>query len=443
MTAVALVLGAYGYARVHRELEAFESDVHRDHLHLAHEIALGLREVEAGEVPAFVEDANTRDALVQISWQPADLPPNARASSRHELEPSNTIVTRVPVHVSHAEGWLVLEESHGIIDAYVRDTISRTALMVALTIAFCAAIILGAGHLYVDRPMRLLVAKLRRVGAGDLSGPIGLRRRDEMGFLAVEIDAMCDRLAQAQARVEHETAARIRTLEQLRHADRLSTIGKLASGVAHELGTPLNVVAARARMIQRGESKGDEIADDARVIVEQSERIAAIIRQLLDFARQRPARKQREDVGAIASSVARMLEPLADARSIELRIEGEGSLAADVDLGQLQQVVTNLVVNAIQAQPHGGSVVLRYGLRDGEPFLEVADRGPGVPEVDRERIFEPFFTTKDVGEGTGLGLSVAYGIVQEHGGRIELLAPEAGGAAFRVTLPRPQDAEAA
>src|SRR5204863_590761 len=122
--------------------------------------------------------------------------------------------------------------------------------------------------------------KARRVGTGDLSGPLHLRQRDELGELANEINLMCERLAE-------ERGAREQATEQLRHADRLTTVGKLASGLAHELGTPLNVVRGRAKLIVDHEVEGKEVTDSARIVVEQAERMTALIRQLLDFARPR------------------------------------------------------------------------------------------------------------------------------------------------------------
>src|SRR5512142_3555308 len=124
-----------------------------------------------------------------------------------------------------------------------------------------------AGFHFVGRPMRALVAKARRIGAGDLSQPLELAQRDELGELAREMNQMCERLAEAQVRLQEETQRRLDTSEQLRHADRLTTVGKLASGVAHELGTPLNVVSARAKMIASGETTPAETTEYAQIIV--------------------------------------------------------------------------------------------------------------------------------------------------------------------------------
>src|SRR4051812_15420719 len=150
---------------------------------------------------------------------------------------------------------------------------------------------------------------------------------------------MCDALAAANEATSRETAARLAAVEQLRHADRLTTVGKLASGIAHELGTPLNIVAGRGYMIASGEATGDEVADNARIIMEQTERMTRIIRQLLDFARPRPVEKARADVRALAAQTVALLRPMADKQRVSLSLVGPDEPAvAVVDAGQMQQV---------------------------------------------------------------------------------------------------------
>jgi signal transduction histidine kinase len=236
-------------------------------------------------------------------------------------------------------------------------------------------------------------------------------------------------------------------IEQLRHADRLSTVGKLASGIAHELGTPLTVVSGRARLIADGLS-GEETRESALTIADQAQRMTRIIRQLLDFARRRSAAKSPEDLRAVARQTVSLLSPLADKRGARITLdEPDTPLMAEVDVGQLQQALTNLVVNAIQAMPRGGAVRCAVGRAPARPpadhggaegeYLSVAvtDEGEGMSEETMAHIFEPFFTTKPVGEGTGLGLSVTYGIVKDHGGWIELESSPGAGTRFTIRLP--------
>jgi two-component system NtrC family sensor kinase len=300
-----------------------------------------------------------------------------------------------------------------------------------------------------------LVEKVRRIGTGDLSGPVALARRDELGELAVAINQMCDALAAATEATQREAAARVAAVEQLRHADRLTTVGKLASGLAHELGTPLNIVGGRGAMIAAGEATGEEVFENARIIVEQTERMTQIIRQLLDFARRRPVDKARTDLREMAAETATLLRPMADKRGVQIVVaSGGGAGQAVADSGQIQQVIINLLVNAIQATDRGGTVTVT--LHDesadrsperGEPrptvCLDVTDTGQGMDPETAARIFDPFFTTKDVGEGTGLGLSIAYGIVRDHGGWIDVKSQPGRGTTMRMHLPQePERAEA-
>ena len=253
---------------------------------------------------------------------------------------------------------------------------------------------------------------------------------------------MCDQLQAARERVESETQARVVALEQLRHADRLRTVGTLASGIAHELGTPLNVILLRAKMLKR---EGGEVAEGAGVIAGQAERMTRIVRQLLDFARRKEPKRTRCDLVDVAEHTTSLLRTLAERANVTLRLERPASpLLAEVDPAQLEQALTNLVVNAVQASHGGGEVVVAADRREVEApsggtrvlaCLEVRDEGSGIAPEDLERIFEPFFTTKGVGEGTGLGLAVAHGIVDDHGGFIRAASAPGAGTTFAIYIP--------
>ena len=246
-----------------------------------------------------------------------------------------------------------------------------------------------------------------------------------------------------------ETTAHIATLEQLRHRDRLATVGKLASGLAHELGTPLNVVAGRAQLIATTPGLDGETVASARIIDEQSRRMTGIIRQLLDFARRRGPSTERIDLVELARRTLHLLGPLAQKRRIELDLEVTpgGPIAAEVDHAQLQQALTNLVMNGVQAMDEGGRLVVEVGAARVHPpeehggpedeyaFLRVIDGGCGIAPDHVAQIFEPFFTTKPVGEGTGLGLSIAYGIVRDHGGWIGVQSEPGRGSRIAMYVP--------
>jgi signal transduction histidine kinase len=200
-------------------------------------------------------------------------------------------------------------------------------------------------------------------------------------------------------------------------------------------------------MVESGEVRGDEARDNARMVVEQIDRMTRIIRQLLDFARRRGPQKSSTDLRQLLEQTVGMTQALAAKRKVSLRLAvGEEPAGAAVDPAQLQQVLTNLIMNGIQAMPGGGA--LTVGLvrtrahapaeQDGAEAswyrVWVADEGVGIAPENVAHVFEPFFTTKGVGEGTGLGLSVAYGIVQEHGGWMDVQSELGRGSCFSVYL---------
>src|SRR6202044_3094911 len=186
--------------------------------------------------------------------------------------------------------------------------ILRFALLGALLIVLSAAAASLLGVWLVGRPLQLLTEKTRRAGAGDLSNPIHLVRRDELAELGLALNLMCNRLAAAPERLRGETEARIAALEQLRHADRLKTVGRLASGMAHELGTPMNVVLARAELIGL-EAPSETVIASAKIIKAQIQLMAAMIRQLLDFGRRGRAHKEAVDLRQLAERTVQLLDP--------------------------------------------------------------------------------------------------------------------------------------
>ncbi len=438
------VLAVNGYLRVRREVALFESDRIRDHklvgLALGAAFAAVWRAEGQGEAEAMIEQVNAREDKLRIRYLTADPGPPESDAYRQFYAPIEG--------AGAPPGGLLISESHLDEKSYVRTTVITTAITTAFLAVLFAALSAGLGAWFVGRPMRSLMDKARRVGRGDFSGPLHLRQRDELADLAREMNAMCDRLIEAHERSAAEAAARIAALEQLRHADRLMTVGKLASGIAHELGTPLNVVSARAGMIADGETTPTESVDYARIIGQACDQMTQIIRQLLDFARPRGPERAAEDVRQIALRTLALLEPIAAKKNVTMALQDDGAEAiAELDAGQMQQVFTNLVVNAVQAMEAQGTVVVTVTRERAAPppgnggsetpcvCVRVRDDGSGIPPEHLPHVFEPFFTTKDVGQGTGLGLSVAYGIVREHQGWMDVRSTLGQGSEFAVYLP--------
>lgn len=253
-------------------------------------------------------------------------------------------------------------------------------------------------------------------------------------------------LDKLRRRLDVEVSERASAVEQLRHADRLNTVGKLASGIAHELGTPLNVVAGRASMI--ASDREEDVRKSAQIIVQQAERMTKIIQNLLTFARRGGSRRSSLDLTRLVRETVTLLEPLAKKQRATLTLEDGETQMVPVNASELQQVLTNLLMNAVQSMPKGGDVKVwlsethvgndaKGSLPPGDYVrIHVRDRGSGITAEALPHIFDPFFTTKDVGAGTGLGLSVAFGIVRDHGGTIEVNTVLGEGTEFVVLLPK-------
>jgi two-component system NtrC family sensor kinase len=465
---IMLVLSASAAMRVQREVEFFDRDARHDATLVGAVIARAMDHVwiTEGEVAALslLEDVarRSRHWAIRFVWLDTPVGDRKPALSLSELgavlsghvwsrrieSGEGLTYTYVPTRVPGGRlGAIEIRESLHDERRYIRATWQNTIVATLVLILMCGLLASLIGIVFVGRPTRALVGKVRRIGSGDLSGPLPARQNDELGEIAAEVNAMCERLQEAHAKLEKETEERLAAEQQLRHADRLMTVGKLASGMAHELGTPLNVVSGRAQMIANGESASGEAREDARIIVEQTKRMTKLMRELLDFARPRPAQRAWVDLHPLAQQTLTLLSALARTHDVELVLLPGEAARANVDPGQLQQVFTNLVVNAIHAIDGHGTVSIGFRSVEekppadhGGPFgpqlvIEISDTGSGMDAAIIPRIFEPFFTTKDVGEGTGLGLSVTHGIVREHGGFITVHSVQGQGTTFAVHLP--------
>jgi two-component system NtrC family sensor kinase len=329
-------------------------------------------------------------------------------------------------------------------------SMSHSAMLLATlaVIVTCAVIVTAVDFWFVGQPIELLRDKARRAGRGDFSGPLLLTQRDEIGDLARELNLMCAQLEEARQRLASETEARMAALEQLRHTDRLATVGYLAAGVAHELGTPLSVASARAQLLASTDLPRPQVVANAAIIVEQADRMTAIIQQLLGFTRRRST-FGTSDVRHITTRALDLLSSAAKKARVSVDYQPSVTpLLARVDANQVLQALANIVLNGIQAMREGGVLRVRaepcHIHPPGKPDdaardylrVTVADTGSGIAADALPHLFEPFFTTKETGEGTGLGLPVAQGIVAEHGGWITVDSTVGQGACFAIYLPQ-------
>jgi signal transduction histidine kinase len=364
----------------------------------------------------------------------------------------------------HPTAIMGMRRDAGYIDAEVTATARRIFPLFLLLVVGVAIGVRLAIEQIVVRPLRRLLEGIDAVGKGDLSRVILAERDDEIGTLAGRFNAMTGSLREAREEAERAASARLGLEARLRQSEKLATIGQMAAEIAHEVGTPLNVIGGRARTMARKAEKAvdksaetpdapagldaGEVVKNATIIGDEVSRITKIIRQVLDFSRPRGPTVTRVRLGAVVAEALEFLrEPIRrQGIAVDLRTTPAApEVPGDPD--QIQQVCLNLVMNAIHAMPNGGTLRVateqvvrrKEGLDLAPPaeyaVLVITDSGSGIPPADREKIFEPFFTTKDEGQGTGLGLAVSHGIVKDHDGWIEVDSPAAGGAEFRVYLP--------
>jgi signal transduction histidine kinase len=453
---------------VDRELQLVDSDLRRDHRLLGTELASAVTTVwkSAGPEKALAlldKEPSSENLTLHWHWLDEETGTVPRLSlaqaaklrkgeplsfSSREADGVPTRSTLFPVPIPDGRvGAVEVRERLLQHEAWSRGIATRAALTAGAVVVVSGALAVVVGAFLVGRPVRLLVAKARRIGAGDLTGDLALTRRNELGELAREMNAMAQKLAAAREDAQHEASQRLSAVDQLRHADRLTTIGKLASGIGHELGTPLAIVTGRAELILDSYAPGSAAHENASIALDQARKMAAIIRQFLDFARRRDAERARHDVGQFLAQTVGLLSTFAGRRNVNLELVSNGSAEWDFDAFLIQQAVTNLLVNGIQATPPGLKVVAGYDIRpdprlgeargNGKRLLHlyVQDQGTGMSTDVMERVFEPFFTTKGVGEGTGLGLSIAQGIVRDHGGFIDFESNAGRGSRFSIWLP--------
>lgn len=345
-------------------------------------------------------------------------------------------------------GFLEFSRSMEDIDARARETLWSTLLSLIGASLLSAGVIFFGGVHMIGRPLSLLVEKTKRIGKGDLTGPVQVGGNTELSQFGTALNEMCVQLSAQQEAIKAEVASRDSAEKQLRHADRLNTVGRLAAGIAHEMGTPLNVVSGRASLIANGKLSDEDVRQSATTIKTEADRITKIIRQLLDFARRSTPQRSPADVRTVVEKTVDLLRSFAEKQAVQLDIAYDGdSFDANVDVGQFQQVCTNLIMNALQSIDERGRVEIRLRNVQASPpdavdaptgkyvRVDVKDSGCGVSVDDREHIFEPFYTSKDVGEGTGLGLSISYGIIRDHDGWIEVTSKPEVGSCFSVFLP--------
>jgi two-component system NtrC family sensor kinase len=367
------------------------------------------------------------------------------------------------------------------VDEEIAAVTRRTVAFAGTTLLLLAIILAIIVRRGVVRPVRELVEGTHRVAQGDLMHRIPVRTADEVGALAASFNQMTEALGKAQGeldalvetleqRVEERTRELREAQAQLVQTEKLASLGKLSASIAHEINNPLSGILTYAKLISRKLRTGRTDADAVQATLQQlglvereTQRCCSIVRNLLDFARQREPSFQPVDVGAVLGEALSLLENRLAIQNVEVTRELAPLPTVQADFGQLRQAFVNILMNACEAMPRGGTLTIRAfqgaagqksrgaeeegstGAGVSAPLpprlpaplpsvvVEVSDTGQGIPPEHLSKIFDPFFTTKE--KGTGLGLSVVYGIVEKHGGKIAVESWAGRGTTVTLRLP--------
>ena len=282
----------------------------------------------------------------------------------------------------------------------------------------------------ISRPLQRITIAAVRVTEGNYGTEVeGRQSNDEIGLLATSFNEMSRKMA--------DDIEQLRALnEQLTRTEKLAAMGTLAAGVAHEVNNPLASISSLIQMMQAKQNLDDETSEKLRLIQTQITRISQVTKDMMDFARVRPAAKSLIDVNEISETALRLASFDKSFQRLQLEKHYAGHLPKiSVDTDQLQQVFLHLFLNARDAMPNGGNLSIKTAQMDDKIRIEIADSGSGIDEKSLKQIFDPFFTTKPTGKGTGLGLAVCYGIITAHGGKIEVLSNNGNGTRFIILLP--------
>jgi two-component system NtrC family sensor kinase len=346
------------------------------------------------------------------------------------------------------------------VDREVAGMRLRMVAVVAVEIALIAVFAVFFIRRFVDSPIGELVEGTKAVSNMELDRPVHVRARDELGELANSFNAMREHLRSTveelgdlnrslEEKVQERTEELRAAQEKLAQSERLASLGQLAATVAHEINNPvsglLNLSMLMQRILKDDGIPPKRVAEFRGYLgqaVSETARVGRIVTDLLSFSRQSRPVAGRADLNALVNSTVALVGHRLERAGVTVAL----SLAPELppvkgDGGQIQQVITNLVVNGLEAMPDGGKLVIRTRAEVSRPVvvMEVEDSGIGIPAAHLPRIFDPFFTTKENGRGVGLGLAVVYGLVQSHGGEIDVRSVPGQGTTFRVILPACQD----
>ncbi len=338
----------------------------------------------------------------------------------------------------------------GVLEKPYAGVRNKAIVLFAALSVLGMSVAIGLGYFLewkIIAPIARLSEAAAAVSQGNLHPDLGPLEKGEIGVVQRAFATMLEAIRDRETRQRQETESK------LVMAQKLSSIGRLAAGVAHEVNNPLTGVLTCGHLLLQRDDLDDEAREMLKVIVDATERVRRIVKSLLDFSRQTSLSMEPTDINRVVLDTLPLVENQATIKGVALRFEpGESIPPVSMDVQQVKSVLLNLLINALDATEAGGAITVssrmalsmsREGTKRLGVELSVKDTGCGVPPENLEKIFEPFFSTKEVGKGTGLGLAVAYGIVARHGGVIRVQSQVGKGTEFTIWLPLEEQPAAA
>jgi two-component system NtrC family sensor kinase len=339
----------------------------------------------------------------------------------------------------------------GILEAPYRDLRNRVVLTfatVAVLTAFVLSAVIYMSTSSIVRPLRNLERATREVAAGKLDHRVEGGSGDELGRLADSFNTMTGELKKARDEyrtltrtLEDKVEERTRQLQEAQNrliqSEKLSSLGKMAAGIAHEINNPLTSILINSHLVAEALEGRKDLDENLKLIMDETARCSKIVKGLLEFSRQTSPEKLPADINRVVEETLTLMKShILAGRTIVTRDLGRDLPAIPVDVNKMKQVFANIMLNALDAMPSGGTLTVRTRLSDNARWLraEIEDTGSGIPDDVLAKIFDPFFSTRK-NKGTGLGLSISYGIVEQHGGRIEVRSKVGKGTTMAIVLP--------
>ena len=340
----------------------------------------------------------------------------------------------------------------GMLEKPYIDTTNRVMLTFTIIASLCVVLLLVLLYFSTTRiihPLQKMVDATKKIAKGDLSHRVDVHSKDEIGELADSFNQMTEDLKAAnekliewgktlEKKVEDRTKELTKMQTHLLQSEKLASLGKLAAGIAHEINNPLGGILIYSHLLLEDTSKDSPYYENLKKIVKETSRCKDIVKGLLEFARPKEPETSLTDINNIVDRSLAIIERQSLFQNIKIKKFYSSELPKIVaDSAQLQQVFTNIILNAAEAMDGNGTLTLRTSLDGRGRYINIqfSDTGHGIKEEDRGRLFEPFFTTKEVGKGTGLGLAISYSIIQKHQGTIDVVSQVDEGTTFTVKLP--------